>query len=155
MKTRLIIAFVALACFAGTHLPAQEGGIKSTTTLHPDGTRTDMIKDLSTATAQSKTYDAAGKVLQSMTFKLDEQGEPLEGTAFNTKGVAIFKYSYKRDASGRLEEELNMDARGNLLRRLVYRYTTSGAIAGIDAFDAQGNPIKAATGSARKDKKRK
>jgi len=148
-----LCSLLLLFCLAGS-LCAQEGGIKATTTLHPDGTRTDLIKDFATATAESKTFDAAGKVIQSMTFKINEKGDFLEGTAFNSKGVAVFKYTYVRDDSGLLTEERNMDAKGNLLRRLVYHYNTTGAISGIDTYDAQGNLLQPAAGSKKSKRKR-
>ena len=142
MNSRAILACLALVTLAGMPVSAQEGGIKSTTTLHPDGTRTDMIQNFATRTAESKTYDAGGKVIQSMKYTLDEQGKLAEGTAFSAKGVAMYKYTYRRDSTGQLQEEDNLTPEGKLLRRLVYHYKTNGEIGGIDTYDAQGNLLK-------------
>ena len=154
-----LVAIAALSCApALADPPRPKSGIKATTTLHPDGTRTDLIRDLDAATAESKTLDAAGKLLQRSTFKLDENGEPIEGIVYNAKGQASYKFVYNRNTSGLISEELDMSADGKLLRKLIYRYGSTGQIAGIDAFDAEGNPLKSAsTGGSpgRKDVKKK
>ena len=153
MNPRTILACVALISLTGTPLLAQEGGVKSTTTLHQDGTRTDMIRNFSEGTGVSKTFDAAGKVIQSMKFKLGQLGQPAEGTAFNAKGVPIFKYTYKRDGNGRLEEEVNYLPNGRMIRRLVYHYKANGEISGIDAYDANGNLLQPAEVGSKKNKR--
>lgn len=150
-RTFVFLAFLAI--LTGP-LCAQDGGVKVTTTIHADGSRTELVRDLSTGTGQSKTYDEAGRLVQSMTLKLNEKGDAIEGTLFNAKGVPTFKYVYVRDDSGLLTEEQDLDAKGNLLRRLVYHYSTTGTVSGIDTYDAEGNLLKPATGS-KKPKKRK
>ena len=129
--------------------------IKVTSTVYPDKSRTDMQSNLAEGTAEAKTYDAAGKLTQRMTYKLDEKGQPTEGVAYSEKGAALFKFEYTRDASGRISEERDSTASGTLLRRLVYRFGTDGKVSGIDAYDAEGRPLSAASGPKKKTSTRR
>lgn len=158
MKSHLFALTVA-GLLAASSVFAQDtsgGGIKATTTLRDDGTRTDMVTDRDAGTAEAKTYDASKKLLQRVAYTLDSQGRLGEGTIYDAKGKALMIVSYKyNDAlGGRCSEEIDKKPDGTPIRRLVYRYDGSGRLTGMDAFDAQGNPIQPsgtpASGSTRK-----
>ena len=156
MKTRLLGKPVALSLALGLAASvafAADPDIKVTSTVYPDKSHTDMQSNLTEGTAESKTYDAAGKLTQRMSYKLDEKGQPTEGTAYSAKGMALFRFSYTRDSAGRVTEELNNDPSGKLVRRLVYRYDSNGRVAGIDTFDANGQLISG-SGPKKAPKKR-
>jgi hypothetical protein len=131
---------------------AQEKAIKVTTTLHDDGTRTDMKVDPASQTAEATTY-AGEKILRRVAYKLDASGQMQEGDVFGPDGKMLFHAVFRRDALNRVVEEFNYAADGRLIRRLVYEYNTSGKIAKIDAFDAAGNPLSGSRGVADKRKR--
>jgi len=144
---------VCLLAFAATAY-TQEGGspIKVTTMLHADGTRTDTTKDIDAHTSESKTYDAANKLIQRATFTLDEDGREVDGILYDAKDKVIGQISYKYDIFGRVKEQSEMSPKGILLRRLVYQRDSKGAVTGIDIYDGQGNLIKQPTGSPKKSR---
>jgi len=123
---------------------AQEGGvsIKVTTTLHEDGSRTDMQTDLDARTADSKTYNSAKKLVQRATYTLDEQGRLEEGVIYDAKDKVISRVSYKYNAMGHVSDQFEKAPNGALLRRLVYRYDPNGRVIGIDAYDGAGNQLQ-------------
>jgi hypothetical protein len=128
------------------------GDIRVTTTMHPDGTRTDMQTDFGNNTAEAKTYDSGNKLLQRVVYQLDEQRQPTSGTTYNAKGVITMTATYVRDSQGHVTQEEDFSPDGKLFRKITYRYDTAGNLAGADAVDANGNPIrdKGASSSSRK-----
>jgi len=135
---------------------AQEGGvsIKVTTTLHTDGSRTDMQTDLDARTAESKTYNPAKKLVQRETYTLDEQGRLEEGVIYDAKDKVITRVSYKYDAMGHVSDQFEKTPNGALLRRLVYRYDSNGRPIGIDVYDGAGNQLQPNSASSSRKKSR-
>jgi hypothetical protein len=152
MKPILLTLLITLTVGSTFAQDGGGGGIKSTTTLHPDGTRTELQKDLGELTGEEKTFDAGNQLLHRVTYKLDANGDILSGTAFNAKGTPLYTFEYKRDGMGRISEELDYTPAGQLTRRLVYHYNSAGKVSGIDGFDAQGNPLPKASGTPAKKK---
>ncbi|MEI6351542.1 MAG: hypothetical protein WCP06_10620 [Verrucomicrobiota bacterium] len=137
----LALAFSVALGFLASPALAADADITVRSVYHPDRSRTDLQSNLVDGTAESKTYDPKGKLLQRMTYKIDEKGQPIEGNAYSPDGKLLFHFSYKRDNFGRVSEERNSDVDGKLIRRWVYRYDEKGRIAGADAFDAEGRRI--------------
>jgi len=125
--------------------PAQEGGapLKVTTTIHPDGSRTDTQKDLDARISESKTYNTSQKLVQRVVFTLDDQGRELEGTCYDAKNKITSRVSYRYDAFGFVGEVLEKAPDGTLLRRNIFHRDPNGRITGTDIFDGQGNPLNA------------
>lgn len=149
MKTSPLISILgatALALCIPSATFAQESGIKVTTTLHADDSRTDLQKDFDAGTAEEKNYDPAGNLLSRKTFKLDDQGRPTEGVAYSAKGAMQYTFTYTLNSQGQISEELDSNAGGQLFRKFVYHYDSNGHISGIDGFDAKGNPLPKADG---------
>lgn len=129
----------------------EDAAIKVTTTVHEDGTRTEMKTDPQAQTAEATTY-SGDKVLRRIAYKLDAEGNMQEGNVFSSDGKLIFRALFKRDGLNRVVEEINYAPDGTLVRRLVYGYDSNGRIAKIDAFDAEGNAITESRGVADKRK---
>lgn len=129
-------------------------GIKVTSTLHDDGSRTDLTTDYDSLTAESKTYDASKKLIQSSTYTINPQGQLLEGIAYNAKGQIGGQVAFKYDAQGRMSEQLDKTAAGVPLRRLVFYYDGTGHVSGIDTYDGKGNLLQASGSSLNKKKPR-
>jgi YD repeat-containing protein len=129
-------------------------GIKVTSTLHDDGSRTDLQTDYDSLTAESKTYSASKKLLQSATYTINAQGQLLEGIAYNAKGQVGGQVAFKYDAQGRMSEQLDKSANGTPLRRLVFYYDANGRVSGLDTYDGQGNLLQASGSSINKKKTR-
>ena len=140
---RLLLAFSLaglLACAAGH---AQEGGtpIKITSTLHNDGTRTDIQKDLDNHTSETKIFDASKRLVQRCLYTLDEQGREREGVVFDAKDKVVARVALTYDPLGRVSEQIEKAPNGALLRRLVFTRDANDRVT-IVAYDAQGNLIK-------------
>ena len=142
-----ILSAAALALCVPSVTLAQNSGIKVTTTLHADDSRTELQKDFDAGTAEEKNYDSAGNLLNRKTFKLDDQGRPTEGIAYSAKGAVLYTFTYTLNSQGQIGEELDSNANGQLFRKFVYHYDSNGHVSGIDGFDAKGNPLPAANGS--------
>lgn len=146
----VIVAVLGIEVLASGPAVAQEGEIgeiKATTVQHPDGSHTETVKDLSAATGESTTYDAANKITNRVAYKLDANGMEVSGTAFSGKGTALYQFTFSRNAAGQIAEERDLTIKGDLLRRLVYHYDSNNHVSGIDTYDANGNLI---SGSAKK-----
>lgn len=144
MKRPLIVWMLALAAAVAVapSAPGQQEaprGIKVTSTLHDDGTRTDMQVDYDSLTAESKTYNASKKLIQRVTYTTDDQGKLLEGVIYNAKEQVTGRVAYTYDDQGRMQEQMDLSPKGDLIRRLVYHYNAQGRVSGIDAYDAKGN----------------
>ncbi len=128
----LLAAPLAHAQFARTDV------IKATTTVHPDGTRSTLVVNPETQSAEEIYYDTAGKISQKIVYPLDAQNQPIGAVISNAKGVVIAKSSYVRDSSGRIGEETITSPTGQFLRKRVYSYSTQNKISRVDEYDANG-----------------
>lgn len=157
-KLHRLAITAALGMMLGVTGLAQEetsdAPIKVTSVIHGDGTRTDTQTNPSEKTGESKTYDAAQKLIQRAVYTLDENGQPKEGKVFNAKGVEIYRFSYTRDTTGKISEEKDFNAEGKVVRQLVYRYSSKGELVGIDGFDANGNRLPSSGGTPTAKKKK-
>ncbi|MDD5349879.1 MAG: hypothetical protein PHQ12_06685 [Chthoniobacteraceae bacterium] len=133
----LFAAVLAVPCHA------QEGGtpIKITSTLHDDGSRTDTQKDLDNRTEETRTYNAAKKLVQRWVYSLDDQGREVDGVCYDAKDKVIGRVSYKYDPFGHVGEVTEKTPNGTVVRRTVYHRNPDGKVTGTDTFDAQGNPV--------------
>jgi len=147
---------LSLALLLTTALPGMgqdmPTGIKVTSTLHDDGSRTDLQTDYDALTAESKTYNSAKKLIQSATYTINAQGKILEGVIYNAKGQIAGQVAYTYDPQGRMKEQLDKSADGKLLRRLVYYFDANGRVSGIDTYDGQGTLLQASGSSLNKKK---
>jgi antitoxin component YwqK of YwqJK toxin-antitoxin module len=147
MKSKPFSLFISLllavcaVCRTG-FAQAQPGTIRVTSTLHSDGTRTDMQTNADEHTAESKTYNQAGKLMQRIVFKLDDQGIAVTASLYSAKNVLVSKAEYKHDGMNRVTEVLAYTPYDKLISRQVYHYDGKGKVTGIDAYDAAGNLIK-------------
>lgn len=145
----LLLATGSLVC-------AQNSGetpIKVTTTIHPDGTRTVLRTDPDQHTSESTTYGPKDKVLQRVVYALDDQNQPVTGSAYSLDGKVISKVVFKRNASNQVSEQSEYTPDDRLMRRLVYEYGSGGRVTKIRAYDAQGNELQPAS-AAKKDTKK-
>ncbi|MEI8234525.1 MAG: hypothetical protein WCH57_07530 [Verrucomicrobiota bacterium] len=137
-------------------LHAQEGGtpLKVTTTIHGDGTRTDIQKDLDARVSEAKTYDASKRLIQRWVYTLDDQGREVEGISYDAKEKILARVSYSYDVFGNVGEVIEKAANGAPVRRTVYHRDATGQVVGSDTFDAQGNPINPKPGASKKGRSR-
>jgi hypothetical protein len=155
---RLILAAL-LALFSLTAAQAQ-GIVRATSTLHPDGTRTNTVVDPDKMTAEETLTDLKGKVLRKTTYLLDENKQPIGSIAYDPAGNVLYRSSYKRDAQGRIEEENVSSPTGEFLRKRVYQYGAQNKVVSTSEYDAEGRLMpKVAKGipvsAAKPDKKKK
>ena len=157
MKIIAFILCVAATPFAHAQL-TKGNAIKATTTVHSDGSRSTLVVNPETQSAEETFYDIGGKVTQKIVYPLDPQNQPIGAITYTAKGAVIAKSSYQRDASGRIGEETITSAAGQFLRRRVYSYSTQNKISRVDEYDANGvliAPPPRAASAAVPDKKKK
>jgi antitoxin component YwqK of YwqJK toxin-antitoxin module len=138
-----ILLFIAaaglLAPAAG--YPQQGAPVRVTATVHPDGTRTDRQVNPDEHTSIETTYDAAGKVMRKIVYKLDEKGNPSESTAFDAKGMPALKMKFTVDAENHVSERVDYTPAGKFIRKIVYQYDATGKVNGVQVLDETGKPI--------------
>jgi hypothetical protein len=159
MTSKALLLALSFALAATASLSAQDGAIKATTTLHPDGTQSDTVFDPEKRTAEETTRTSAGKTLRKITYLLDDQNQPLGSMTYDAKGTLLFRATYKRDGAGRIDEETISSATGQMMRRRVYSYGPNNKVIKLDEYDGNGNlvarPTKQTQSRAKPDKKRR
>lgn len=137
----LLLPFLAIARPGSAQ--AQQGGapIHVTSTIHNDGTRTEMKTDPDNHTAESTTYDAANKMRQRTVYSLDENGQAVGGTVYSPKNLPLYKLVYKRDGMNRVNEVDAYSMKDVLLTRMIYHYDAKGKVISVDTLDANGRTV--------------
>ena len=148
---KLLFACAFAALGLGWAAPAgvaqESAGVKVTTILHNDGTRTDIQKDFDSHTEETRTYDTAQRLIKRSSFTLDDQGRELEGVIYNAKGAVLSRVNYSYDPVGRLKEQIDRNPAGQVVRKTVFRHDFQGQIIGADVFDAQGRQLLSGSAS--------
>lgn len=144
-----------LFCFLASAVQAQDsgGGIKVTSIMHEDGTKTVTTIDSDQHTSESVTYGPRDKVRQRIVYVLNENDVAESGTVYSPTGQIVFKAVYKRDGLNRVTEEIDSTPDGVMLRRFVYEYGANGKVSRIRAYDAAGNEMRQTQSPAQKDEK--
>ncbi len=137
MKTLPFVLALFLAPLAHAQFTRGDA-IKATTTVHADGTRSTLVVNPETQSAEETYFDTGGKVTQKIVYPLDAQNQPIGAITYNGKGAVIAKSSYVRDGSGRIGEETITSPTGQFLRKRVYSYSTKNKISRVDEYDANG-----------------
>ena len=114
--------------------------IKATTTLHPDGSRTEFTTDTDERTGTSTTYNAAGKLMQKILYQLDEQNQPASGIFYNAKNQVVMKVVYRRDASNRITEQFEYAPNDKLIRRILFEFSGQ-KISKVRTFSPDGTEL--------------
>jgi len=124
-------------------MPAQnDNTIRVTTTLRGDGTRVDRQVDPGQHLLTETVYGTDDKIEQTTKYKTNDNGDAVEGVAYNAKGEPILKVSYKRDGNNKVTEQIESSPEDKLVRRIVYRYDAMGKLTGMDTYDSDGNLLK-------------
>lgn len=159
MPSKLSFLSLSIALLFGDNLFAQDGAIKATTTLHPDGTQSDTIFDPEKRTAEETTRTSAGKILAKKTYLLDDQNQPFGSMTYDSKGALLFRSTYKRDGANRIDEETISSGTGQLMQRRVYTYGANNKVVRLDEYDGTGKlmpkPEKKTASRGKPDKKRR
>ncbi len=149
MRKTLFPALLAWA-FAAARLAygqdAEPGGIRVTTALHDDGSKTVTQVDSDSHTSEASTFNAANRLMRKVVYTLDDQNNPVQGLVYDAKGHELYKALYKRNEMGRVTEETEYTPDDKMLGRFVYRYDETGRLLKIDAYDAEGNLVPQAGG---------
>ncbi|MEI6534248.1 MAG: hypothetical protein WCN98_02820 [Verrucomicrobiaceae bacterium] len=103
--------------------------------LHPDGTRTDSIKDVNKHEMIETTYDARSVVIAKKTFLLNANGDPTQGVIYDGAGNLIARVQFFFDDLGRMIEERCSNTQGQIFRRVIHRYDANGKALPADAHD--------------------
>jgi hypothetical protein len=142
MKRRFLAFSVAiLGMVLGATAQEDDTAIRAKTTVHGDGTRTEMITNPVDKTMRATTYDAADKVIGKVLNRLNDDLEPIEAFAYDPNGKPLYRTEFKRDFNGRVTEMIDYTTENKLIRRLVYSYDSVGKVTGIKAYDANGREI--------------
>lgn len=134
------VAILGLAKLATT-AQGESDAIIAKTTVHADGTRTEMITNPVEKTMRATTYDAADKVLFKVLNRLNDDLVPMEAFTYDADGKPLYRTKFNRDFNGRVLEMTEFTVKGKVIRRLVYSYDSIGKVVGIKAYDGNGKEI--------------
>lgn len=164
LKFRLLPLLLLAAATPAAHAQdAPSSTIKVTTSLNNDGTKTVVKTDGDNNTAENSVYDSHDKLIQKTVFKIGDNGSPVGGYVYATRGVdakgqpkmvLVYMMVYKRDGLNRLSEVYNYSPTKQLLSRQVYRYDAGNKVIKVDNYDAAGNSIGSGASQAIPDRHR-
>jgi hypothetical protein len=119
----------------------QDGAVRVTVSMHPDGSRTVYKFDNAQHKAVATTTDPDGKLRETIRYALDEAGRFSSGEISGPDGRLRFKSRYKYDDAGHLLEETQSAEDGTLLHKIVYSYDAAGKQTGYSVFDTSGKLV--------------
>lgn len=142
----MFLAMVCWCCVAVLFAPASARAqritgpsVNARTLLHPDGTKTESIKDPSKLRQTEKTFDERGVVIAEKIFVLNQNGDPTEGAIYDGRGNLVARVIFYFDDLGRVVEERCLNTRGEIFRRVIRQYDRSGRPLSPKAFDYKVN----------------
>ena len=94
--------------------------------LHPDGTRTESVKDVTKHEITEIIYDARDVVISKKMFLLNENGDATQGVIYDGAGNPIARVQFFFDDLGRMIEERLSNMQGEVFRRVIQPYDASG-----------------------------
>lgn len=140
-KLRLLVTFL-LALPALSLLAQQQIGnsqLHAKAVLHPDGTRTESVKDTTKREMMDSVYDSRGVVISKKVYLLNENGDATQGVIYDGAGNVIARVQFYFDDLGRVIEERCLNTKGEIFRRVIRQYDPSGKSLPPKAFDYQVN----------------
>lgn len=129
-----------LAAPARAHAQRITGlSVNSRTVLHPDGTKTESIKDPIKLQQTERTKDARGVVIAEKIFVLNQNGDPTQGAIYDGQGNLIARVIFYFDDLGRVVEERCLNTKNEIFRRVIRQYDKGGRPLAPQAFDYKVN----------------
>jgi hypothetical protein len=113
--------------------------VNARTLLHPDGTKTESIKDPIKLQQMEKTFDSRGVVIAEKIFVLNQNGDPTQGAIYDGQGSLVARVVFYFDDLGRVVEERCVNTRNEIFRRVIRQYDKSGRAMPPQAFDYKVN----------------
>ncbi|HWB60505.1 MAG TPA: hypothetical protein VG733_13500 [Chthoniobacteraceae bacterium] len=146
LKT-LPVLLALMFCFSAKSRAQFDGEgsapVKVTITRYKDKSYTATKTDPDSHTAETSKYDAAGKLMQTTVFTLDDVGRAIAGFVYapqgtNPKGMLRYKCRYVYDTANRVSEVDNYSVSDQLISKQVYHYKADGTADRVDNYDPSG-----------------
>lgn len=100
--------------------------INAKTTLHPDGSKTESVRDPNTRELTEITYDANNVVTMKRKYLLNEQGQPSQGLIYDGADNLQARAQFFFDQFGRMQEERLLNLQGEVFQQTLYEYGADG-----------------------------
>ena len=121
-----ILAGVSFTLRLAASPPGADTPVKSTTTLHQDGSKTETVKDSFKHEMTETIYDARGVVIAKKKFLLGASGDPTQGTIYDGAGNVIATVQFFFDDLGRVIEERCTNTNHEVFQRVIRQYDVNG-----------------------------
>jgi hypothetical protein len=93
---------------------------------HPDGSRTESVKDPETKVLTETTYDARGVVIAKHIYQLNDQGQVMQGNIYDGRENLVARSQSYFDEFGRVKESRLMNLQGEVFQQTIYEYGADG-----------------------------
>jgi hypothetical protein len=100
--------------------------IVAKTIRHPDGTRSESVRDPVTRQVTETTYDASDVVVSRRMYLLNERGQATQGSIYDGSGNLVARSVSYFDEFGRAKEDRLLNTRGEVFQQTVYEYGADG-----------------------------
>lgn len=119
----LVVFLLASAATMQVHALSQAaGGIHARGIYHPDGSRTESVKDPQTRVLTETTYNSGGTVVSRHVYQLNEQGQVMQGNIYDGRDTLVAREQSWFDEFGRLKESRLMNLQGETFQQTLYEY---------------------------------
>jgi hypothetical protein len=102
------------------------GTVEGKSILHPDGSRTESVRDPNTREMEQRTFDGNGVLIVRKLYRLNEQDQPVMGHIYDGSGTLKARAQSFFDAFGRLKEERLSNLEGEVFQQIVHEYDKNG-----------------------------
>ena len=100
--------------------------IVAKTIRHPDGTRSESVRDPITRQVTETTYGANEVVVSRRMYLLNERGQATQGSIYDGSGNLVARSVSYFDEFGRAKEDRLLNVRGEVFRQTIYEYGPDG-----------------------------
>ena len=119
-----VLLLASAACGQGVN-PATNI-ISARTLYHPDGTRTESVRDPITRKMTETTYDTRNVVISRRKYLLNDRGQVTQGSIYDGSGNLVARSQSYFDEFGRAKEDRLMNTQGQVFQQTIHEYGPDG-----------------------------
>ena len=93
---------------------------------HPDGTRTESVKDPETKVLTETTFNPNNVVVSRHVYLLNENGQVVQGNIYDGAGNLVARSQSTFDEFARVKESHMMNLQGEVFQQTFYEYGADG-----------------------------
>ncbi len=100
--------------------------IRARTIYHPDGTRTESVRNPDTHELTESTYDARSVIVSRHLYLLNEKGQVTQGSIYDGAGNLVARAQSYFDDFGRVKESRLFNLQGECFQQTLHEYAPDG-----------------------------